>query len=35
VQQENALPSVNQSLEAELEKAQALAYYRRMLETPK
>ena len=35
VQQENALPSVNHSFEAELEKARALAYYRRMLETPK
>jgi hypothetical protein len=36
-QQENALPSVNHSLEAELEKAQAqaLVYYRRMLDTPK
>jgi hypothetical protein len=35
VQQENALPSVNHSLEAELEKAQALVYYRRMLNTSK
>lgn len=34
-QQENALPSVNHSLEVELEKARALVYYRRMLETPK
>jgi len=35
VQQENVLPSVNYSLEVELEKARALVYYRRMLETPK
>ena len=37
VQQENALPSVNHSLEAELEKAraQALVYYRRMHDTPR
>lgn len=35
VKQENALPSFNHSFEAELEKARALAYYRRMLETPK
>jgi len=35
VQQENALPYVNHSLELEREKAQALAYYRRMLDTPR
>ena len=35
VQQENVLPSVNHSFEVELEKARALTYYRRMLETPK
>jgi hypothetical protein len=35
VQQENALPFANHSLEAELEKAQALVYYHRMLNTPK
>ena len=34
-QQENVLPSVNHTLEAELQKAQALVYYRRMLDTPK
>ena len=35
VQKEEVLPSVNHSLEVELEKARALVYYRRMLETPK
>jgi len=37
VKQENASPYVNHSLEVELEKAQslALAYYRRMLDTPR
>lgn len=33
--QENTLPYVNHSLGLEIEKAQALIYYRRMLDTPR
>ena len=35
VHQENTLPYVNHAAQVELQKAQALAYYRRMIETPR